>query len=151
MTEELRAKVLASRYVAEQEKRLELVPEAEEPEFDQQQIRDLLLELDGDVTATAKALGVDPERLRTYVFAMPALKRAIDETLARGVDEAIAVLFAALRDQGSFQNRYYAAKEFLRSDAGRRRGFGPREKAALEIKPNSPSTITLKWLEPPAD
>jgi hypothetical protein len=119
-----------------------------EKQFDQDEIRALLMRLDGDVTQAAKELRVDPERLRAYVYGMPALKRAIDETLAQGVDEAVSVLYAALRDQASFQNRYYAAKEFLRSEAGRRRGFGPREQAALEIKPNAPATLTLKWLEP---
>jgi hypothetical protein len=120
-----------------------------EPEFDQEVVRELLIELDGNVTAAAKKLKADPERLRTYVYACGLLKRALDETLAQGVDEAVDVLFTALRDETSFQNRYYAAKEFLRSEAGRRRGFGPRELSALEIKPNAPTTITLKWLEPP--
>ena len=115
--------------------------------FDQEEVRDILMKVDGNVTAAAEALAVDPERLRTYVYAMPALKRAIDETLAQGVDAAVDVLFTALRDAASFQNRYYAAKEFLRSDAGRRRGFGPREHAALEVKPLSPATLTLKWLD----
>ena len=125
----------------------EVIPFPEQP-FDQEEVRALLMAHDGNVTEAAKALNVDPERLRTYVYAIPRLKHAIEEALAQGVDEAVSVLFTALRDQGSFQNRYYAAKEFLRSDAGRRRGFGPREHAALEIKPNQPSAITLKWLEP---
>lgn len=115
--------------------------------LDQVQVRQILMAHDGNVTEAAKELDVDPERLRTYVYAMPALKRAIDETLAQGVDAAVDVLFTALRDAASFQNRYYAAKEFLRSDAGRRRGFGPREHTALEIKPTSPATLTLKWLD----
>jgi hypothetical protein len=117
------------------------------PNLDQEEVREILMAHDGNVTAAAKELDVDPERLRTYVYAIPALKRAIEETLAQGVDAAVDVLFTALRDQASFQNRYYAAKEFLRSDAGRRRGFGPREHAALEVKPLTPATLTLKWLD----
>jgi hypothetical protein len=134
-----------------EEKRLELVPV--EPGFDQDVVRKLLFEHDGNVTQAAKELGVKPERLRAYVRAIPSLNRAIDETLDRGVDKAIAILWEALRDTESFQNRYYAAKEFLRSEAGRRRGFGPRETATqLEVKTSDrAASITIKWLDPPKE
>jgi hypothetical protein len=124
-----------------------------EPGLDQERVRDLLMEHDGNVTAVAKVLHVRPERLRAYVRAVPALNRALDETMDQGVDRAIDVLWAALRDTESFQNRYYAAKEFLRSEAGRRRGFGPRETAtSLEVKTSDRSTsITIKWLDPPKE
>jgi hypothetical protein len=126
----------------------ELVPDG----FDQDQVRALLIELDGNVTKAAGRLGVEPERLRTYVNGMPLLRRAMAETMEQGVDRAIDILFEGLRDEGSFQNRYYAAKEFLRSEAGRRRGFGPREpaSASLEVRTGAapPAVITLKWLEP---
>jgi hypothetical protein len=124
-----------------------------DPGFDQDEIRELLFAHDGNVTAAARELGVKPERLRAYVRAMPALTRALDETMDQGVDRAIGVLWAALRDEGSFQNRYYAAKEFLRSEAGRRRGFGPRETAtSLEVKTSDRATsITIKWLDPPKE
>jgi hypothetical protein len=126
-----------------------------EPEFDQVEIRDLLIELDGNVTEAAKSMGVDPQRLRAYVNAMPILKRAIEETLEQGVDQAISVLFEGLRDQQSFQNRYYAAKEFLRSSAGKKRGFGPRETAQGQIEvrkdQSGQNTIVLRWLEPPGE
>ena len=124
-----------------------------EPGLDQERVRDLLMEHDGNVTRAAAELGVRPERLRAYVRAVPALNRALDETMDQGVDRAIAVLYEALRDTASFQNRYYAAKEFLRSEAGRRRGFGPRETAtSLEVKTSDRSTsITIKWLDPPKE
>jgi plasmid maintenance system antidote protein VapI len=124
-----------------------------EPGLDQERVRDLLMEHDGNVTAVAKVLHVRPERLRAYVRAVPSLTRALDETMDQGVDRAIDVLWAALRDTESFQNRYYAAKEFLRSEAGRRRGFGPRETAtSLEVKTSDRSTsITIKWLDPPKE
>jgi hypothetical protein len=127
---------------------LALVPDAEG--FDQEAVRDLLMAHDGNVTEVARELHVRPERLRAYVQAVPALRRAMDEVLAQGVDKAVSVMFEALRDEGSFLTRYYAAKEFLRSEAGRRRGFGPRENAALEIK-SGPSSITIKWIDPPKD
>lgn len=124
-----------------------------EPGFDPDAIRELLFRHDGNVSAAAEEIGVPAERLRAYVRALPALTRALDETADRGVDRAIAVLWEALRDEGSFQNRYYAAKEFLRSEAGRRRGFGPRETAtSLEVKTSDRATsITIKWLDPPTE
>jgi hypothetical protein len=128
---------------------LELV--AEDPALDQEEVRELLFEFDGNVTKAAKQLHIRPERLRAYVRAIPSLTRAIEETVEQGVDQAIDVLWTALRDENSFQNRFYAAKEFLRSEAGRKRGFGPLERAtaALEIKASSPSAITIKWIDPP--
>ena len=127
----------------------ELVPE--EPPLDQEEVRELLIEFDGNVTKAAKKLHVRPERLRAFVRAIPSLTRAIDETIEQGVDAAVDVMFQALKDEMSFQNRFYAAKEFLRSEAGRRRGFGPREvaTAALELKSHGPTTLTIKWLDPP--
>jgi hypothetical protein len=131
----------------------ELVPaETHEPPLDQLEVRAALTAHDGNVTKAAVELKVSPERLRRYVEAVPACKRAIEEAMEQGVDRAIDVLFEALRDEGSFQNRYYAAKEFLRSAAGRRRGFGGRETpAAIEVKNSPAGVITLKWLEPPED
>ena len=131
--------------------RLELVPV--EPGLDQERVRELLFQHGGDVTAAAKAIGVKPERLRAYVRAVPALNRALDETMDQFVDQAIGVLREALGDEASYQNRFYAAKEFLRSEAGRRRGFGPRETAtSLEVKTSDRGgSITIKWLDPPKE
>ena len=124
-----------------------------DPSFDQDEIRQLLFQHGGDVTEAAKAIGVKPERLRAYVRAVPALNRALDETMDQFVDQAIGVLREALGDEASFQNRFYAAKEFLRSEAGRRRGFGPRETAtSLEVKTSDRGgSITIKWLDPPKE
>jgi hypothetical protein len=122
--------------------------------LDQDKVRLALVKLDGNVTEAAKLLKVPPERLRAYVEGMPALRRAVTETMEQGVDMAMAVLFEALRDKMSFQNRYYAAKEFLRSEAGRRRGFGGREPASASLQVQTtggPTTITLRWIEPPAE
>jgi hypothetical protein len=125
------------------------------PGLDQEEVMAVLFAVDGNVTKAAKELKVEPQRLRAYVNAIPALKRTMAETMEQGVDRAIEILFEGLRDEMSFQNRFYAAKEFLRSEAGRRRGMGPRENAAaaLEVRTSgsAPATITLKWLEPPAD
>lgn len=144
---------LADKYVAEQEKRLagEAEPPIRDRALDADEVEGLLFELNGNVSAAAKRLGVRSDRLRAFILASGQLRRALDEVYEGAVDEAVEVLFTALRDSVSFQNRYYAAKEFLRSEAGRRRGFG-REgspQASLEVKDaGSGRTIVLKWIEP---
>lgn len=144
---------LADKYVAEQEKRLagDAEPPIRDRTLDADEVEGLLFELNGNVSAAAKRLGVRSDRLRAFILASGQLRRALDEVYEGAVDEAVEVLFTALRDSVSFQNRYYAAKEFLRSEAGRRRGFG-REgspQASLEVKDaGSGRTIVLKWIEP---
>jgi hypothetical protein len=128
----------------------ELVP-LETP-IDQEDARQALIEAHGNVTEAAKAMNVRPDRLRAFVHAVPKLSSIIEEVMEQGVDQAVSVLHQALNDELSFQNRFYAAKEFLRSAAGRRRGFGGREPGqAVEVRTSTPGTFTLKWLEPPDD
>lgn len=132
---------------------LELVA-AVDPNLDQEEIFALLMAHDGNITKAAKELKIDPIRLRAYVRAVPALRRAMEETLEQGVDEAVDVIFEALRDKSSFQNRYYAAKELLRSEAGRRRGFGREASASVSVELKAPERggiIAIKWLEPPEE
>jgi hypothetical protein len=120
--------------------------------LDRARVRGLILEFDGNVTRAAERLKVEPERLRAYVNGVPSLKRAIDEALERAVDASIDVLYESLRDEGSLRNRFYAAKEFLRTTAGRRRGFGLVEPGfgSVEIRPAA-GPVVLKWLEPPKE
>ena len=128
----------------------ELVPE-EDP-LDQVEARLALIQAKGNVTKAAEAMGIEPERLRAYVKAIPALRRTVEEIVEQAVDTAIAVLFEGINDQGSFLTRFYCAKEFLRSEAGRRRGFGPQIPGQIEIRPQGgPTAITLKWIEPPKE
>lgn len=156
---------LADACYREQERRFSEEPEqgretraadlVEKPEFSEplnaDLIEGLIFELDGNVSAIAKALSVRSDRLRAFIMASGQLRRALDEVYEGAVDEAIGVLFKGLRDEASFQNRFYAAKEFLRSGAGHKRGFGQAvaAHAALEIKDSAAGrTIVLKWLEP---
>ena len=129
----------------------ELVPLPEpEPALDTEAAREALAEASGNVTEAAKTLKVEPARLRRMVEAMPRLKGVIDEAMEQGVDKAISVLQGALDDEMSFQNRFYAAKEFLRSAPGRKRGFGGgyEPAQAVEVTRTNAGVITLKWLEP---
>lgn len=158
---------LAAAYYREQERRLseeakagrEIRPaeKGEKREFsdplDAERIEALIFEFDGNVSEIAKSLSVRSDRLRAFIMAKGELRRAIDEVYEGAVDEAIGVLFRGLRDEASFQNRFYAAKEWLRSGAGHKRGFGqaPAPMGALEIKDSAAGrTIVLKWLEPDA-
>jgi hypothetical protein len=125
-----------------------------EPELDEHEVEGLLLVNDGSIRDCAILLGVKSSRLRRFVQASARCREASEEAFALAVDESIGVLFEGLRDKGSFQNRFYAAKEFLRSAEGRKRGFGHEAsgQATLELKDKGGQrTITLKWIEPPAE
>lgn len=123
-----------------------------EPEFDEDEVSQAILAARGNLTTVAERLRVSSARLRLYVDARPALRAAMQETIERGVDQAVEILFEGLADLTSYQNRFYAAKELLRTDAARRRGFGQERgvAATLEVKAGDarPTTIALKWLEP---
>ena len=122
-----------------------------EQPLDEERIEGLLAEHDGNIGKVAKKIGVSSARLRKFVAMSPVLCAACEEVFEGAVDEAVAVLFEGLRDESSFQNRFYAAKEFLRTGTARRRGFGPEAsgQATLELKDKGGSrTITLRWLEP---
>lgn len=132
----------------------EIIPFPHDPDLDEARIEDLIAEHDGDIGKVAKRLGIGSARLRKFVALSPALTAACEEVFEGAVDEAVSVLFQGLRDEGSFQNRFYAAKEFLRTGAARRRGFGhdASATATLELKDKGGSrTITLRWLEPTKD
>jgi hypothetical protein len=140
---------------ARQEGEIHQVRSARKPEFsaplDADEVEELIFEHDGNVVEIARRLCVRSDRVRAFIMAKASLRRALDEVYEGAVDEAIGVLFRGLRDEASFQNRFYAAKEWLRSGAGHKRGFGqaPAPHAALEIKDSSAGrTVVLKWLEP---
>jgi hypothetical protein len=76
------------------------------------------------------------------------------EIMEQAVDASVQVLWGALADEGSFQNRFYGAKEWLKSEMGRRRGFGWKPAGVTVINSGraaAPTTIEIKWLEPPRD
>ena len=123
-------------------------------QLDQEDVGAILAGVEGNVTEAAKLLDVEPMRLRAFVAGSTRLKAIIDEAMEQGADTAVGVLFEGLRSD-SFQNRYYAAKEFLRSDKGRKRGFGKETSATITIEgkgdPNKGGIIELRWIEPTAD
>src|ERR1700741_3638635 len=91
--------------------------------FDPDVLRPLILKRNGDVRAVAKEIKADSESLREFIVNTPVLRRALDEVVARGVDQSLSVLFKGLNDDEHFTNQLGAAREFLKSRAGQRRGF----------------------------
>ena len=122
-----------------------------EGELDEDQVAACLLKLDGSILQASLKLDGGSARLRRFVEASPRCRAACEEAIELAIDESVGVLFQGLRDTGSFQNRFYAAKEFLRTAAARKRGFGHEAsgQATLELKDKGgQKTITLRWLEP---
>ena len=101
-------------------------------EFDPDALRPMIIARKGDVRAIADDLTADSEDLRDFIMNTPLLRRALDEVIARGVDQSLGVLFKGLDDDEHFSNQIAAAKEFLKSRAGQRRGF--HHAGDLELK-----------------
>jgi hypothetical protein len=115
-------------------------------EIDVEKTRSALAALDGNVTAVASLLNVHLVRLRRFIEATPALRAEMAEIMERGVDQAIKVLFKGLRDE-HLGVKLQAAKEFLRFEGARKRGFGPK-RTTLELTSRSGEPLTITWLEP---
>jgi hypothetical protein len=115
--------------------------------FDPEALRPMIIARHGDVTAVAEEIDADSEELRNFIMNTPVLRRALDEVLARGVDQSIGVLFRGLKDEDHYSNQLAAAKEFLKSRAAQRRGF--HHAGDLELKmPAQGGALTLTWLPP---
>ena len=116
-------------------------------DFDPDAIRPMIIARKGDVRALADDLCADSEELRAFIMNTPLLRRALDEVVARGVDQSLSVLFKGLDDNEHFANQLGAAKEFLKTRAGQRRGF--HHAGDLELKmPSKGGALTLTWLPP---
>ena len=116
------------------------------PAFDPAALRPMILKMNGDVRAIARKIHADSEDLRSFIMNTPLLRRALDEVVARGVDQALSVLFDGL-DDGHYGNQLQAAKEFLKSRAAQRRGFHHANDLELKM-PAKGGALTLTWLAP---
>lgn len=115
--------------------------------FDPERLRPLIIASKGDVRAVAAEIDADSEDLRNFIMNTPLLRRALDEVVARGVDQSLGVLFKGLDDDDHFSNQLAAAKEFLKSRPAQRRGF--HHAGDLELKmPAKGGALTLTWLAP---
>jgi hypothetical protein len=107
-----------------------LAPDDKRP-IDVEEAKRALETVDGNITAAAELMNADSARLRAFVAQEPVLRRMQEETMERAVDRAIEILFEGMRDE-HYGVKLSASKEFLRSEAARRRGFGVGG-AALEV------------------
>lgn len=100
----------------------------------------------GSVSNAADRLGVGSAWLRRKIMAAPELGEVMDEIMERNVDKAVGIIRQGM-DEDSYLVRFYAAKEFLRTEAGRKRGFGPAPQAQIvEAGGGRPAVIVLKWI-----
>ena len=116
-------------------------------EFDPDAIRPMIIKRNGDVRAIADDLCADSEDLRNFITNTPLLRRALDEVVARGVDQSLGVLFQGLNDGEHFSNQIASAKEFLKTRAAQRRGFHHANDLELKM-PSKGGALTLTWLSP---
>ena len=116
-------------------------------DLDPDALRPMIIAMNGDVRAIAKEVEADSEELRNFIMNTPLLRRALDEVIARGVDQSLSVMFKGLDDEDHFSNQLASAKEFLKTRAAQRRGF--HHAADLELKmPTKGGALTLTWLPP---
>jgi hypothetical protein len=114
--------------------------------IDVEEAKRALEKCQGNITAAADLMKVHSARLRAFVAEEPVLRGMQAEIIERGVDEAVAILFKGMKHE-SYGIRLMAAKEFLRSEPARRRGFGEKG-ASLELTSRAGETLTITWLEP---
>lgn len=101
----------------------------------------LLIKKHGNITATARKLGVPVHDLRLMALAHPMLSNAAFEAEEQALDEAEAVIRRALKDNDA-SRRIAAAGHILRtSPAAKRRGFG----RPIVDEPPPPAPTVIKW------
>jgi CO/xanthine dehydrogenase Mo-binding subunit len=100
----------------------------------------------GNVSEAANELGLDSAELRRMIQKSERLQGVMVEVMERSVDKAIGIIQDGM-DEESYLVKFYAAKEFLRTEAGRRRGFGqPQHAQVVEGRGGGATVIVLKWL-----
>lgn len=100
----------------------------------------------GNVSKAAGRLGVRSAWLRKQIMASEDLTAVMDEIMETHIDKAIGIIRAGM-DEESYLVRFYAAKEFLRTEKARKRGFGmPAQAQIVEGGGGRPAVIVLKWI-----
>ena len=116
-------------------------------DLDPDALRPLIIARKGDMRAIAAEIDADSEDLRNFIMNTPLLRRALDEVIARGVDQSLSVMFKGLDDEDHYSNQLATAKEFLKTRAAQRRGF--HHAGDLELRmPAKSGSLTLTWLPP---
>ena len=104
-----------------------------------------LVEAAGNVTAAARALGIASANLRGFVRAHPLLADVVFEQIEQEIDAPQQVLWDGLRSDSAMTRMRAAAYILRHTEAGRRRGWGPRNMSHEE--PAEPQNVTIKWID----
>jgi transposase-like protein len=108
-------------------------------------VEQALVDTGGSVVAAARTLGIASANLRGLVRAHPLLADAAFEQIEQEVDAAWQVLLDGLRSDNTTTRLRAAAYILRHTEAGRRRGWGPRR--ASREEPVEPQNVTLKWID----
>jgi hypothetical protein len=108
----------------------------------------MLARMRGNVSDAADELGIESAELRRMIQKSETLAAVMAEVMERNVDKAVGIIRDGM-DEESYLVRFYAAKEFLRTETGRRRGFGqPHQTQVVEGgSAGGRAVIVLKWLD----
>jgi hypothetical protein len=108
----------------------------------------MLVRMRGNVSDAADELGIESAELRRMIQKSETLAAVMAEVMERNVDKAVGIIRDGM-DEESYLVRFYAAKEFLRTETGRRRGFGqPHQTQVVEGgSAGGRAVIVLKWLD----
>ena len=115
---------------------------------DEAQIARMLARMRGNVSDAADELGIESAELRRSIQKSELLMAVMAEVMERNVDKAVGIIRDGM-DEESYLVRFYAAKEFLRTETGRRRGFGMAHQTQV-VEGGSAggrAVIVLKWLD----
>jgi hypothetical protein len=115
-------------------------------DLDVREIERELIKTHGNVTLTAKALGVPSADLRKLVWSS-SLSNTVYEAIEEVLDEATRVVLDAL-DSDDKTHKLQAAKAILtQTTAGRRRGWGTGSAIELGGVDEAEPATAIKWLE----
>ena len=82
------------------------------------------------------------------------MKAAYVELVECAGDRAVEIIVEGMEDELSFQNRMFAAKSFLASEYGRKRGFGHAASATATLELGNTGggrqVLVLRWKDEPA-
>ena len=104
-----------------------------------------LIDKGGCLPSAARALNMPSAELRRIVAATPSLADSIFEQIEQHIDAAVQTLVDGLASDNAMTRIRAAAYILRHTEAGRRRGWGPRGSARAE--PVEPQTVTLKWID----
>lgn len=111
--------------------------------LDREEVRTAIWMADGNVTAAAKLVKINPSRLRHFIRSSEYLSREMEEAAERLIDKAEDVVRDALSD--SDPSRADPMARFVLNSIGKRRGWGT---AGSTVKIDSQGgNIVIGWAD----